>query len=232
MHSVCVLHFRICIWNPYTLYTPVQPSYRVVVSLCLHPHKTLQQCSARAHTHTRIRRRKTRMRRKNQNEMKQHKNHLSARVRVVFAHSCSNRSVSWCISSNWMAWLSTSAETELKDRRLKWFAALFIYATEFLLLRRRRRHRLRHRLWFFFFVLFLVSKAPQSDIEWHDGCMLKTVDDTEAWFATTGGYTRPVRAMHAIVFGFGIACASIIIIECLVLDSFTFSFTYMGWWML
>lgn len=48
----CTFAFVFEIHIHYTIYTPVQPSYRVVVSLCLHPHKTLQQCSARAHTHT------------------------------------------------------------------------------------------------------------------------------------------------------------------------------------
>lgn len=143
-----------------------------------------------------------------QNEMRQQKNHLYARVHVVFAH-CLFKSHRPVLASDRSCW---------RTRHLKWFAALFIYATEFRLL---RRSSSSPSTLIFFFLLFLPIFSISNTQSTRTAMARRSRKrrrrsrrSRRSWwycsmFATTGGYTRPpirTDACNCIWIWRGVAC--------------------------
>lgn len=174
---------------------------------CLHLRTTNQQ-----QQRARIRQERQHWKQK-RNEMKQHKNHLYARVRVVFAQ-CGWNHIAPCICFSWMACLLPF------NWKRSWRIDVWNGSQHYLFI--------CPGISFFAVVVvdfdfFFAALSPTLRLE--NAARTLMAMERSWWYcsmfaSSTGGYARRVRALHAIVFGFGIACASIIIIECLFLDSF------------
>lgn len=167
-YALCVcsalshLYLRsISIGAVYTLYSSKREELASLFQKpCLHLRNTAAPTAAgAAAAHTRI---SQDDRQEKRNKMKQHKNHLYARVRVVFAERCCAVQIaSYRALGRWlsMAWLSTyqlkwSWRTDVWNGSQHYLFMLRNFVFFFCIVVHRRRHH-RHRLWFFFCLSFL-----------------------------------------------------------------------------